>query len=63
MKEVYKETKRTLLSQEIRYSYWEMKHPRCLGIKIRSRLHNFKEMVEGQRFVDGEYICDWVKYV
>lgn len=29
---------------------------------LESRLHNFKEKIEGKTYVDGEYKTDWVQY-
>lgn len=52
-----------LPDEEIKHTEWEMLHPRHKGIKVKSRLGSFKVHVEGKRYVDDEFISDWVQYL
>jgi hypothetical protein len=56
------ETTPNFPEEEIRYS-----EPYRCGIPgryfyLQSRLMNFKEKIEGKRYVDSEFISDWVQY-
>lgn len=57
------ETKRTSLPKEgVRYGEeYEVGLPRN-RFKLKTRLHNFEEKIEGKRFVDGKFVSNFVQY-
>lgn len=64
MKTEYRETKRTaIIDDTVRYGKPIVMVHRGIPHEYPVRLQNLNTKIEGELYVDGEFISNWVQYI